>query len=128
QCVVQTGEEFGVRRELGLAAPAQSRNVGDAGLFLALEVPGLHAQTGAEEYDLPRVRRKLGQLRVRSVDSKDKLQRIARKNVDAAFILGQEVFPIRAEAKMFDVAAQWIVQRFSRDDAMETFRVAGAPA
>src|SRR6267154_3126706 len=126
QSIVQAGEIFCIGREIGLPTSTQCGDVRDTDLFLVFDVPGFHAQAGAEKYDLARIRGELGRLSVRSINSKYEFQRIAGENIDAALILCEQIFSFRAETKMFDVAAQRAIQLFASDNRAEMLRVPDA--
>src|SRR5208282_556011 len=80
EVIVETGQVLCIGGKRRLPAAMKRRDVGNADLFFAVNVPGFHAQVRAEEDNLLCIRRELGGLRIRRVDAKKKLQRIAREN------------------------------------------------
>lgn len=101
-------------------------NISDADLFLTIDIPGFHAQMGAEEDNLFCIGRELSGLRVGRVDPEEKLQWIAGQNIDSTLVLRQQLISIRTETKMFDVAAQRIVESFAGEQTGEALGVTDA--
>src|SRR6516225_194138 len=124
QVVAEASEILGIRRKRRLTAAAQDGNVRDADLVLMIDVPGFHAETRAKEHHLTGIRGELRRFSVNGVDAKYKLQRIAGEDINTSFVLRQEVFAIRTETKVFDVAPQRVSQLLAREYPGEVLGVA----
>ena len=89
--------------------------------FLFGDAPDFDPQIGSVEHDVQRIWRELSFLGFWRVDAEDRFERLASQHVDARVVLGQDVFAVRAEAQMSDVAPQRWLKRRLRGYRMQGF-------
>ena len=121
EIIVHAGEGLAVRREQALQTGFADDHFVRLAQFLFGDAPDFDPQIGSVEHDVQRIWRELSFLGFWRVDAEDWFERLASQHVDARVVLGQDVFAVRAEAQMSDVAPKRRLERRLRGDRVQGF-------